>query len=190
MKKSLGAAIHAMPAPVWVVGSYGKNGEPNIMTAAWGGVCCSSPPCVAVSLRKSRLTYDNILENKSFTINIPSKQYAVEADYVGNVSGKNSDKFTVTGLTPVKGDIVNAPYVKEFPLVIECTLLQVVDIGVHTQFIGEIVDVKVDEEVLGEKGVIEIDRVNPIILNASSGKYYTHGEYLGQAHDLGMKLKK
>ncbi|HZK56653.1 MAG TPA: flavin reductase family protein [Desulfosporosinus sp.] len=190
MKKSLGATIHAMPSPVWVVGSYGNKGEPNMMTVAWVGICCSSPPCIAVSLQKSRLTYANILEHKAFTISIPSKQYAMEADYIGIVSGKNTDKFSVTGLTPVKSNIVDAPYVKEFPIVIECTLLNTVDIGLHTQFIGEIVDVKADEEVLGEKGVPAIDKVDPIICSASDRTYYALGEYLGQAYALGLKLSE
>lgn len=190
MKKSLGATIHAMPSPVWVVGSYGNKGEPNIMTAAWGGICCSSPPCIAVSLQKSRLTYANILEHKAFTISIPSKQYAMEADYIGIVSGKNTDKFSMTGLTPVKSNVVDAPYVKEFPIVIECTLLHIVEIGLHTQFIGQIIDVKADEEVLGEKGVPAIDKVDPIICSASDRTYYSLGQYLGQAYALGLKLSK
>jgi len=190
MKKSLGATIHAMPSPVWVVGSYGNKGEANMMTAAWGGICCSSPPCIAISLQKSRLTYANILEHNAFTISIPSQGYAMEADYIGIVSGKNTDKFSVTGLTPVKSDVVNAPYVKEFPIVIECTLLHMLDIGLHTQFIGQIVDVKADEEVLGEKGVPAMDKVNPIICCASDRMYYALGEYLGRAYTLGLKLSE
>ena len=61
------------------------------------------------------------------------------------------DKFAATGLTPAKSDLVDAPYVKEFPLVIECKVLKIVEIGLHTEFIGEIVDVKADSDVLNEK---------------------------------------
>ncbi|HEY3423923.1 MAG TPA: flavin reductase family protein, partial [Negativicutes bacterium] len=120
MKKSLGAHTFAMPSPVWVVGTYGENGEPNIMTAAWGSICCSVPPCVAVSLQKVRASYDNILKHKAFTISVPSQEHLVEADYVGIDSGKKVDKFSTTKLTPVRSELVNAPYVQEFPLVLEC----------------------------------------------------------------------
>lgn len=83
MKKSFGAKTLVFPTPVWVVGTYDRVGKPNVMTAAWGGVCCSSPPCVAVSLRKATCTYGNIVERKAFTISVPSEAYAREADYIG-----------------------------------------------------------------------------------------------------------
>ena len=142
MKTSLGAKTIVLTNPVWVVGTYNQEGKPNVMTAAWGGICCSQPPCIYVSLRKATSTYSNIIARKSFTVSIPSETYVKETDYFGIASGKKVDKFSVTGLTPVKSDLVDAPYVKEFPLIIECKVNQVVEIGLHTEFIGEIVDVK------------------------------------------------
>ena len=164
MKRSLGAKTIVYPAPVFVVGTYDKGSRPNIMTAAWGGICCSKPPCVAVSLRKATYTYGNILEQQAFTISIPSQHHAKLADYCGLVSGKSHDKFADTGLTPVKSDLVNAPYVKEFPLILECKVLDTFEIGLHTQFIGEIMDVKADEGILGEKELPEIEKVKPNLL--------------------------
>lgn len=189
MKKSIGAKTFAMPSPVWVVGTYGENDIPNIMTAAWGGICCSVPPCVTISLQKPRASYDNIIKRKAFTISIPSSKQAVEADYVGIVSGKNTDKFAVTGLTPVKSELVDAPYVGEFPLILECRLIQTVELGVHTQFIGEIIDVKADSDVLDEKGIPSLDKVAPFVFSASDRKYYQIGDPLGQAFSIGMKFK-
>ena len=75
MKKSLGAKTLVYPTPVFVVGTYDANGKPNVMTASWGGICCSQPPCVAVSLRKATATYGNIVARKAFTISIPSETY-------------------------------------------------------------------------------------------------------------------
>lgn len=188
MKKSLGAKALALPSPVWVVGSYGPDGQPNIMVVSWGGICCTTPPCVGISLRKTRLTYANIIERNAFTINVPSKRYLVETDYVGSVTGLNADKFSVTGLTAVKSEIVDAPYVNEFPLVMECKLLHVIDIGSHTQFIGQILDVKADEMVLGENGLPVAEKIYPIISSASDRAYYSLGEYLEHAHTPGRLL--
>ena len=72
MKISIGAKTIVNPAPVLIVGTYDKEGKPNAMTAAWGGICCSNPPCVTVSLRKATYSYGNIVANKAYTINIPS----------------------------------------------------------------------------------------------------------------------
>ena len=103
MKKSFGAKTIAYPTPMFIVGTYGPEGRPNVMAAAWGGICCSDPPCVAISLRKSRHTYDNLLRHKAFTISIPSEEHVKEADYFGIVSGKTEGKFARTGLTPSHG---------------------------------------------------------------------------------------
>ncbi len=188
MKKSMGAKTLAFPTPVWVVGTYDKEGKPNVMTAAWGGICCSKPPCIGVSLQKSRYSYNNILGRKAFTINIPSEAYAKEADYFGIVSGKNADKFADSGLTPIKSDLVDAPCVKEFPLILECKLIKQIEIGIHTQFIGEIVDVKADESVLGEAGLPEVEKVKPIVFSPEIRTYHGVGDYLGQAFSIGRDM--
>lgn len=190
MKKSLGAKTIIYPTPVFVVGTYDKGGRPNIMTAAWGGICCSKPSCVSVSLRKATYTYANIMEQQAFTISIPSEDHAKLADYCGLVSGKSHDKFSDTGLTPVKSDLVNAPYVKEFPLILECKVLDTFEIGLHTQFIGEIMDVKADEDVLGEKKLPEIEKVKPILFAPENLDYYGVGRHLGKAFSIGKQVKK
>jgi flavin reductase (DIM6/NTAB) family NADH-FMN oxidoreductase RutF len=161
MKKSIGAKTIVFPTPVFIVGTYDKAGKPNVMTAAWGGICCSSPPCVAVSLRKATYTYGNIMTNKA---------------------------FTASGLTPVKSDLVNAPYVKEFPLVLECEVLHTLEIGLHTQFVGEIMDVKADKAVVGKKGLPDVEKVRPFSYAPEGRAYYRIGSFLGKAFSIGKKI--
>ncbi len=185
MKKSFGAKTLLYPTPVWVVGTYNKDGKPNVMTIAWGGICCSQPPCVAISLRKATYTYGNVIEKKAFTVNIPSEAQIKEADYFGSVSGKAVDKFSATGLTPVKGDLVDAPYVREFPLILECRVIHTIEIGLHTQFVGEIMDVKVDESVLNERGLPDIGKIKPVIFSPEMRTYHRVGDYLGEAFSIG-----
>jgi flavin reductase (DIM6/NTAB) family NADH-FMN oxidoreductase RutF len=188
MKKSLGSRTLVYPAPVFVIGTYDKAGKANVMTAAWAGICCSAPPCIGVSLRKATYTYGNILDKKAFTVNIPSEDYIQEADFFGIASGREIDKFATAGLTPVKSDLVDSPYVNEFPIVLECRLLKVVEIGLHTQFIGEIVDVKADEDMLGSDGLPEIEKVKPAMFTPETRKYYGIGKFLGKAFSIGREL--
>jgi flavin reductase (DIM6/NTAB) family NADH-FMN oxidoreductase RutF len=189
MKKSLGAKTILYPTPVLIVGTYNKEGKPNVMTAAWGGISCSVPPCIAVSLRKATYSYSNITEQKAFTISLPSEKYVKQADYFGMASGREEDKFAVTGLTPVKSDLVNAPYVKEFPVVIECKVLHTFEIGLHTQFIGEILDVKVDEAVLGKDKLPALEKVKPIVFVPENRAYHVIGQYLAKAFSIGKEIK-
>lgn len=185
MKKSLGAKTLLYPTPVLVVGTYDADGRANAMTAAWGGIACSKPPCVSVSLRAATASHGNIMARKAFTISLPSQEYAAQADYFGVASGRDHDKFAATGLTAVRSDLVDAPYVDEFPLVLECSVVGVHELGLHTQFIGEILDVKVDEAMLTDEGRVDLARLKPILFAMDPGTYYAIGELVGKAYSIG-----
>lgn len=188
MKKSIGAKTILYPTPVLIVGTYDKDGRPNAMTAAWGGICCSSPPCVTVSLRKATYSYNCIIGSGAYTLSIPSEAYVEAVDYLGMASGKNADKFKTAGLTPVKSDQVNAPYVGEFPLILECKLLHTLEIGLHTQFVGEILDIRADESILAENGMPDIEKLRPMLYAPAEKAYFSIGRKIGGAFSIGKRL--
>ena len=191
MKKSLPPQPLLLPSPVLIIGTYDQEDNPNIMNAAWGGIVCSIPPCISVSLREATLTYHNIESAGAFTVNFPSEKYLKEADYVGIVSGRDHDKFADTGLTPKKSQLVNAPIVDEFPVALECKLIKQVSLGLHTMFVGEIVGIIGDEDVLNEKQHPDIEKVRPIIWGSlGSMGYYGIGDKLGTAFSVGKQLQK
>ncbi|MCL1804730.1 MAG: flavin reductase family protein [Clostridiales bacterium] len=189
MKKDLGAKTILFPTPVLVVATYDGQGKANAMTAAWGGICCSDPPCVTVSVRKARHTYDSLMERKAYTVNIPGKGHAWEADYLGVASGKDEDKFAAAGLTAVKSGFVDAPYIEEFPLILECKVVHIADLGAHTQFVGEIMNVKADAAMMENDRLPLIEQIMPLIFAPSSGNYYTIGEEIGKAFSAGKEKK-
>jgi flavin reductase (DIM6/NTAB) family NADH-FMN oxidoreductase RutF len=189
MKIFLPAQTILLPSPVLIIGTYGPDGMPNIMNAAWGGITCSKPPCISVSLREATLTYHNIRQAKAFTVNIPSEKYFKEADFVGMVSGRDCDKFKQTGLTPEKSKLVNAPIVKEFPYALECNLVRQIDLGMHTMFIGEIVGMVADREVLNPNQIPDIEKVRPLLFGSFGClAYYGIGDKLGDAFSVGNEL--
>ncbi|BAX81074.1 flavin reductase [Labilibaculum antarcticum] len=183
-KKSLGIRTELYPKPALVIGSYDKEGKPNMMTAAWVSIANSNPLSIAVSMRPATYSHGNVTETKSFTVNIPSSELAKYVDYVGRFSGKDVDKFKETGLTPVRGEFVNAPYIKEFPIVIECELTEFHDLGSHRQFIGKVIDVKADEAILDSKGNVDVNLLNPLIY--AGGNYYETGRLIAK---VGEALK-
>ena len=190
MKKSFGSKTLIFPAPVWCVGTYDSRDMPNIMTIAWGGICCSEPPCVNISLRRATFTYGNIMARKAFTLSVPSRKQAKEADYFGMTSGRNENKFEKTGITPVRSGLVDAPYPEEFSMVLECELIHNLEVGLHTLFVGKILDVKIDEGVLNEKDEPDINLVDPILFTPFYGGYYGVGGIAGQAFDIGKSFMK
>ena len=188
MKRSIGSDTLAYPNPVWCVGSYDQEGKPNVMTIAWGGICCSKPAAVTISLRKATYTYGSIMERKAYTISVPSEKYVAEADYFGIASGKNTDKFKETGLTPIRSEVVDAPYVNEFPLIIECKVIHTLDIGLHTQFIGEIMDIKVDEDAVNSEGHPIMEKIAPFVFGAGIRQYWSLDKVIGRSFDIGKKF--
>lgn len=108
-------------------------------------------------------------------------------DYVGLVSGrKEEDKMEKAGFTTVKSSFVNAPIINELPLALECELLQVID---DTKFLGKIVNVSIDERVLGEDGELSLEKFSPITYDTVHFGYYRLGEKVGNAFKDGAALK-
>ena len=138
MKKSIGAGTFAAPSPVWVVGTYDSEGKPNMMTAAWGGICCSRPPCIYVSLRAATYSHGNIVKREAYTVSVPGEEYWKETDYVGVASGRDTDKFE--GINYRMGE-TGAPVVLDNTVsYIEARVTAEMDVGTHTIFIGEVVN--------------------------------------------------
>lgn len=188
MKTSLGPGTVVYPTPVFVVGTYDSRGKPNAMTVAWGGICCSDPLCVAVSLRRATYTYANLAARAAFTVSVPSRDHLAKADYLGMVSGRDTDKFAAARLTAVRSDLVEAPYVDDFPLVLECRLVHTAELGIHTLFVGEILDVKVEAECLDEKGRPTAELIRAFTWGPSENQYYAIGERLGEGFSAGKAL--
>ncbi|PLX46716.1 MAG: flavoredoxin [Desulfobulbaceae bacterium] len=159
------------------------------MTAAWVGMCCSKPPCLAVSLREATLTHGNIMRTKAFTVHIGTEKLAMETDYFGISTGRVTDKLADTGLTTTASKAVEAPLIEQYPLIIECRLQQVVEVGLHTQFIGEIIDVKADKAILGEKDLPDVDLLKPLVFSPVTRKYHGLGKTVGRAFQIGKKFK-
>ncbi|AJH00188.1 flavoredoxin [Clostridium beijerinckii] len=188
MKKNLGPKLLVYPTPIFVVSTYDKEGNANAMTVAWGGICSSSPPCVAISVRKATHTYDSLMEKKAFTINISSENYIKETDYFGMVSGKTEDKIAKAGLTPVKSEFVDAPYISEFPINVECKIIQVSELGSHTQFIGEVMNVKIDDTIQEKGNQPIIEQIKPLVFSPDNGNYYGIGEQIAKAFSIGKEI--
>lgn len=176
MKKSLGKKTLILPTPTLLVGTYDSAGKANLITIAWGGVCSSNPPSVAVSLQRPRYSYESILEQQVFSVNIPSAKWAEAVDFCGVASGRDHDKFKDSGLTAIKHEEYNVPIVQEFPMTLICKVIHTHDLGSHIQFVGEIMDVLVDEDKLNEKGLPDIRLIDPLVYDTAGKGYFKIGE--------------
>lgn len=179
VKKTYPISAAFLPTPCVLVGC-GNMEASNIITIAWAGVVNTSPPMISVSMRKQTHSYALITRYNEFTINIPHEGILRETDICGVVSGADTDKFTHTGLTKRPSATISAPIIEEAIISLECKVGQVSELGSHTLFIGEVVQVHVDEIVLDNEGKVTIDNIKPFVYCPVLHEYRAVGGKLGK----------
>ncbi len=184
MRKNFGAKSWLYPVPVLIIGTYDKNGKPNAMNAAWGGIYDDNK--IMVCLAKDHKTTENIRDNGAFTVSFATVERLVSCDYVGIVSANDEpEKLTRAGFSAVKSEFVNAPIISELPVAVECKLIKFNEDGIC---IGEIINVSADEGVLDGNGKIDAKKLNPVIFDGATYDYLSFGEVVGRAFCDGKKL--
>jgi flavin reductase (DIM6/NTAB) family NADH-FMN oxidoreductase RutF len=175
IKKNPYAAL--FPCPVTLVTCIDSKGEPNIITLAWVGTLCSEPPTIGLGIRPKRYSHSLIENSKEFVVNIPTTKILKETDYCGVTSGKYVDKFSETKLTPEEADKIRAPLIRECPVNIECVLKDKILLGVHDLFLGEIVQVHINQDILDEEGNIDFVKAHPFTYD--QGEYWSLDKKIG-----------
>ena len=165
------------PVPVVLV-SCGHGEQANIITIAWTGILCSKPPQVGIGVRPSRHSHGLIREAEEFVLNVPGQNLLDEVEYCGFNSGRDVDKFARRALTPVPASTVQTPLIAECLLNIECRLAQTINLGSHDLFIGQVVAVQLDEQVLDDRGRVDNHKLNPILFTGD--EYWGLGGFLGR----------
>lgn len=185
MKKKIKTTEAIFPLPVLMIGTYNEDGSVDVMNAAWGTMLERDQ--VILNLTESHKTVKNIRARKSFTVAIANAKNVVQADYFGVVSGNNdNDKFKNSGLTAVKSENVDAPIINEFPICIECELM---DGESDWGIVGKVVNVSADESVMKD-GNVDISLLEAIAFDPYTHGYYKVSERVGNAFSDGLSLKK
>lgn len=179
-----GTLIYPLPA---VMVSVGKDeSEYNIITISWTGTLCTDPALCYISVRPERHSYALLKKNMEFVINLTTEKIAHATDWCGVRSGKDYNKFQEMKLTPVKAHVVDAPYIEESPLSIECRVKEIIPLGTHDMFIAEVVNVLADTQYIDpETGGFDMKQAG--LIAYAHGKYYQLGELIGK---FGWSVRK
>lgn len=172
-----GTMVYPVPAALISVGATPE--EWNLLTIAWVGTVCSDPAMLSISVRKERYSYPILMRNMEFTVNLTTESMARATDWCGVRSGRDYNKWKETGLTPIAGEKVCSPTVDESPLSIECKVKTTIDLGSHTMFIAEVVNVRADSKYFDPES-------NRFMLEKAGLIAYSHGYY----HTLGSAIGK
>lgn len=173
------------PVPAALVSCGSSPEEFNIISIAWTGTINSIPPMCYISVRKDRYSYDILKRNMEFVINYPTKDLVYEVDFCGRQSGRDYNKFKELNLSPVKGEKVSAPIIKESPVNIECKVTEIKELGSHDMFLAEVVNIQVAEDYIDPNNNT-VKMKHQDLIAYSHGKYVQLGEIVEQA---GFSLK-
>ncbi|MBQ9424819.1 MAG: flavin reductase [Erysipelotrichaceae bacterium] len=182
MKKEVRGHLKFMPQPVLMIGTYDENGIPNLMNAAWGGQYDYDMIFIALAEHK---TTDNIRLKKEFTVAFATKDTLTASDYFGIESGKKVNKIEKAGFHARKSEKIDAPVFDEYPVTLECRLVEENDYGIIADVIGTVAD----ESVLNEEGQIDLDKAGLISFDPTSNSYRVIGEKAGAAFSAGLTIK-
>lgn len=189
MKKELGVKPYLFPMPVLMIATYGEEHDVDVMNMAWGGICADN--MVALNLDEDHKTSKNLKQRNAFTISVADIAHIEAADFFGIASGnKMKDKFERSGLHAVKSQKVDAPIIEEFPLTLECKVLEFQHSAAGFRVLGEIVGVQAEERVLDKTGKVDPKKLGAFLFDPFQNGYYAVGEKVGQAWSSGVRMMK
>jgi len=182
-KKLVSKHLTTFPMPAAVI-SVGKGENANLITLAYVGKMCMNPPIIAIGINKKRYSYNLIEEHGEFAINYPRKDQIRDVDYCGTRTGKEVNKWVELGLKKEKGSIIEVPLIKEFPLNMECKVVNKVELGSHVCYFGEVVATHCDKKYFRNNS---IDPDNLETFAYVSGNYIELKEGRLGSHGFSMK---
>ncbi|MBQ4307111.1 MAG: flavin reductase family protein, partial [Lachnospiraceae bacterium] len=154
MKKDIIVQPYLFPMPTYMIGTYNEDDSVDVMMMAWGGICDTK--MVALNLEANHRTVANLKARKAFTLAVPGTDTLKESDFFGIASANNMpDKFARTGLHAVKSGKVDAPVIEEYPLTLECRVVEFQEQPYGLRVLGEIVGILAEERVLDGQGRID-----------------------------------
>ncbi len=180
MKKEVNFQKSPFPLPLIVVGA-GTLERPNASLYIWFSQFNEEPPTFAVGIKKKRYTYTLIKESGEFSVNIPRVDILDKVDSLGVTTGREINKFEAFGFTAFKGKFIKAPLIKECPVNIELKVIKEIDFSDHVMIIGEVLNTWIEDKILKDEGILDIKKLNPVIVNYSDLSYYKLGDFLNFA---------
>lgn len=174
MKKNIGSVLALYPTPLVVVGAM-ANDKPTWTLVGHIGIIGHDR--VMVSLAASHYINGAIKSGKKLSINIVDRSILPQADYVGSVSGAKVDKSAVFDYETGAG---GTPIIKNSPLAIECTVVDIYNTKGFESFICTIDSTLVEEDCLNEAGKIDYNKLKPVLFEFPTYEYLETGDVLGK----------
>ena len=173
--------------PIFIVGSNVAS-QANFLEVGGGGLVSSNPPMVAIPLQHDRYTLKGIMENRTFSLSIPSVELAREADYCGIVSGAKRDKVKDCNFSIFYGKLGTAPMIEQCPINMECAVVHILGSNSHLIVIGRIEGTYISQELTAEEKP-NWNRISPLLWFREKGEYVAIGHTIGKSRSMGNEIE-
>lgn len=188
-KVTMGPTTLIYPMPSLLIGAD-VEGKPNFLAVAWGGIVCGDPPMISVGIQHVRYTMKGIMQNNTFSVNVPSVDQVAEADYCGTISGAKADKVDACQFKIFYGKLGGAPLIEQCPVNMECKVVHILDLGSHALVVGRITETHISENCLSN-GKPDVEKIKPLVyVSEPERRYQAMGDVVGKAFSVGLELRK
>lgn len=165
--------LRQMPIrPIYLVSSE-HEGKNSIISVGMFALFSSKPTLVGVGIAPSRFSFDLIKKSGEYVVNAVDEKLADAVRVCGENSGRDTNKFELAKLTPVKGLKVNSPLIEESPVSLECKVIKEIESGDHIWFIAEVLAAHVREDYNWKDGLL-------FKWIGEDGLYYKTGEKVAE----------
>ncbi len=172
--KDLNSAYRFLYPRLTILVSSGTLQQPNALAVAWSCPLSVDPPLIGVSITRKRYSHELISQYKEFVVNIPNITQVKESHHIGSVSGREEpQKIKSAGFTLEPSSKVEAPRILECLINLECELHRIIVTGDHDLFIGEVVEVVIDDSVTDE-WAFDLNKFQPIYWRQSRSTKETY----------------
>lgn len=170
-KRSLKPQRGFFPQPTYLIGTFKDNDTPNFALITWITFCSVEPPMLMFASRGKKLTRELVEKRGVFSANLVTTKMMYMADYFGNTSGYENNKCEDIGVEYGEGNIMKVPVLMESPWIYECELVDIIEKGGGSIYIGEIKNILLDEAIADTAyGKIDLLTLDPLIY--APGQYY------------------
>lgn len=172
------------PRPIGWISTQDENGVANVAPYSFFNAFNYTPPIIGFASVGYKDSLRNIEQTGQFCWNLVSESLAKAMNQTSAQVEAGVDEFSLAGLTKAQGTCVDAPYVAEAGVVMECRKTQVVrlcdqhgaDCDTWMVF-GEVVGIHIDNELIVD-GVYQTVLGKPVLRGGGAGDYFTVSDAL------------
>lgn len=137
-----------LPGHIVIVTTVDKDNIPNAAPKSWVSMVAIQPPIIGFGCNLNHQTAKNILQNKEFVVNTPSRELAENIWKVADLPHEGAENLKKLGFTLISSLKVAPPRIEECKAHLECIFDSMKEYGEEVWIFGKMVSASIDKNLL------------------------------------------